>query len=52
MSRYGTMLGFVYPVIVAGGLTIEDPCHVALAHALPVRSLGAIDLLDAFNLPL
>ena len=52
MYRYGTMLGFVYPVIVAGGLTIEDPRHVALAHALLVRSLRAIDLLDAFDLPL
>jgi hypothetical protein len=52
MYRYGTMLGFVYPVIVAGGLTIEDPRHVALAHALLVRSLRAIELLDAFNLPL
>jgi hypothetical protein len=52
MYRYGTMLGLVYPVIVAGGLTIEDPRHVALAHALLVRSLRAIDLLDAFNLPL
>jgi len=52
MYRYGTMLGFVYPIIVAGGLTIEDPRHVALAHALLVRSLRAIDLLDAFDLPL
>jgi thiamine kinase-like enzyme len=52
MYRYGTMLGFVYPVIVDGGLTIEDPRHVALAHALLARSLRAIDLLDAFNLPL
>jgi phosphotransferase family enzyme len=52
MYRYGTMLGFVYPVIVAGGLTIEDPRHVALARALLVRSLRAIDLLDAFDLPL
>jgi hypothetical protein len=46
------MPGFVYPVIVAGGLTIEDPRHVVLARALLVRSLGAIDLLDAFNAPL
>ena len=52
MYRYGTMLGFVYPVIVAGGLTIEDPRHIALAHALLVRSLRAIDVLDAFDLPL
>jgi hypothetical protein len=52
MYRYGTMLGFVYPVIVAGGLTIEDPRHVALAHALLVRSLRALDLLDAFDLAL
>jgi hypothetical protein len=52
MYRYGTMLGFVYPVIAAGALTIEDPRHVALTHALLVRSLRAIDLLDAFDLPL
>ena len=52
LYRYGTMLGFVYPVIVAGGLTIEDPRHVSLAHALLVRSLRAIDVLDAFDLPL
>lgn len=52
LYRYGTMLGFVYPVIVAGGLTIEDPRHVALARALLERSLRAIDLLDAFHLPL
>lgn len=52
MYRYGTMLGFVYPVIVAGGLTIEDPRHLALARALLVRSLRAIEVLDAFHLPL
>jgi hypothetical protein len=52
MYRYGTMLGFVYPIIVAGGLTIEDPRHVALAQALLQRSLRAIELLDAFDLPL
>jgi len=50
--RYGTMLGFVYPVIAAGGLTIEDPRHVELTHALLVRSVRALELLDAFALPL
>ena len=28
MYRYGTVLGFVYPVIAAGALTIEDPRHI------------------------
>src|SRR4029077_11694666 len=51
MYRYGTMLGLVYPVIVAGGADLEAPRHVALAHALLVRSLRAIELLDAFDLP-
>jgi hypothetical protein len=50
--RYGAMLGFVYPVVAAGGLTIEDPRHVELCRALLVRSVQAIDALDAFALPL
>jgi len=52
MYRYGTMLGFVYPVVAAGALTIEDPRHVELTHALLVRSVRALDELDAFDLPL
>lgn len=51
LYRYGAMLGFVYPVIAAGGLTIEDPRHVELCRALLVRSGQAIDALDAFALP-
>jgi hypothetical protein len=50
--RYGTLLGFVYPVVAAGGLTIEDPRHLALTHALLTRSLRALEQLDAFDLPL
>lgn len=52
MYRYGTMLGFVYPVIVAGGLTVQDPRHMALVEAILIRSLRALELLDAFDLPL
>jgi hypothetical protein len=52
MYRYGTLLGFAYPVIAAGALTIEDPRHVALTHALLVRSLRALRELDAFDLSL
>jgi len=52
MYRYGTMLGFVYPVVATGGLAIEDPRHVELTHALMVRSLHALHVLDALDLPL
>ncbi|HEY8218197.1 MAG TPA: hypothetical protein VIH82_13755 [Acidimicrobiia bacterium] len=52
MYRYGTLLGFAYPVIAAGALTIEDPRHVELTHALLTRSLRALHELDAFDLPL
>ena len=52
MYRYGTMLGFVYPVIATGALTIDDPRHVELTRALFRRSLAALDALDAFTLPL
>jgi len=52
MYRYGTMLGFVYPVIATGALTIEDPRHVELTRALFRRSLAALEALDAFSLPL
>jgi hypothetical protein len=52
MYRYGTMLGFAYPVIAGGALTIEDPRHVQLVRALFVRSIRALTELDAFDLPL
>jgi len=52
MYRYGTMLGFVYPVIATGALTIDDPRHVELTRALFRRSLAALEALDAFALPL
>ncbi len=51
MYRYGTMLGFVYPVIATGALTIDDPRHVELTRALFRRSLAALDALDVFALP-
>jgi len=52
MYRYGAMLGFVYPVIAAGALTIEDPRHIELCRAMLNRSLTALEALDAFDLPL
>jgi hypothetical protein len=52
MYRYGTMLGFVYPVIATGALTIDDPRHVELTRTLFRRSLAALDALDAFSLAL
>jgi hypothetical protein len=52
MYRYGTMLGFVYPVIAAGALTIEDPRHMELTRAMFLRCLNAMEALDAFDLPL
>jgi len=52
MYRYGTMLGFVYPVIAAGALTIDDPRHIDLTRAMFGRCLNALDALDAFDLKL
>ena len=52
MYRYGTMLGFVYPVIATGAITIANDRHVELTRALFRRSLAALDALDAFALPL
>jgi hypothetical protein len=52
MYRYGATLGFAYPVVAAGALTIEDPRHLELTRALLERSVRAIESLDAFDLPL
>jgi hypothetical protein len=52
MYRYGTMLGFVYPLIAAGALTIESPRHIEVTRVMLDRSLRALEALDAFNLPL
>ena len=52
MYRYGAMLGFVYPVIAAGALTVEDPRHMELTRAMLIRSVAALEALDAFDLPL
>lgn len=52
MYRYGTILGFVYPVIATGALTIANDRHVELTRALFRRSLAALHALDAFALPL
>jgi len=52
MYRYGTMLGFVYPVVAAGALTIDDPRHLELTGAMFQRCIDALEALDAFDLPL
>jgi hypothetical protein len=52
MYRYGTAVGFVYPIIAAGALSIEDPRHIELTRAMVVRSIAALEALDAFDLPL
>jgi hypothetical protein len=52
MYRYGTMLGYVYPVIAAGALTIEDPRHIEVTRVMMNRSLRALEALDAFDLAL
>jgi hypothetical protein len=52
MYRYGASFGFVYPVVAAGALSVEDPRHIELTRAMLVRSIGAIEALDAFDLPL
>ncbi|HET9727985.1 MAG TPA: phosphotransferase, partial [Acidimicrobiia bacterium] len=52
MYRYGALLGFVYPIVAAGALTIEDPRHVELTRSMLVRSVAALHALDAFDLAL
>lgn len=52
MYRYGTAFAFVYPVVAAGALTIEDPRHVELTGAMLARSIAAIAALDAYDFPL
>ncbi len=49
--RYGALLGFVYPVVAGGSLTIADPRHIELVRALLRRCIAALDALDAFDLP-
>jgi hypothetical protein len=52
MYRYGALMGFVYPVVAGGALSIEDPRHIELTGAMLRRSVNALDALDAFELPL
>lgn len=52
MFRYGAQFGFVYPVVAAGGLTVDDPRHLELTRAMLERSVAAIEALDAFELAL
>jgi len=47
--RAGTRLGFAYPVIAAGGLTVADPRHLQLCEALLRRSVRAIEALDLLD---
>ncbi len=51
MYRYGTALGFAYPVIAAGALTIEDPRHIEVTRSMFVRCINAMDALDVYSLP-
>lgn len=48
--RYGTLLGFVYPVIAGGSLTIADPRHIELCRALLRRCVTALRAMDGFDL--
>jgi hypothetical protein len=48
--RWAALLGFVYPVIAGGSLTIEDPRHVELVRALLRRCVAALGALDCFDL--
>jgi hypothetical protein len=50
MFRYGAALGFVYPVIAAGALTVNDDRHLELCRAMLLRSVAAIDALGARDL--
>ncbi len=52
MYRQATRFGFVYPVVAGGSLTVEDPRHLELCHALTRRCISAMEALDAFDLPL
>jgi hypothetical protein len=52
MYRYGAMLGFVYPVVAAGALVVEDERHLKLTGNMLQRSIAALETLDAINLPL
>jgi len=52
MFRYATAFAFVYPVVAAGALTVNDPRHLALCRAMLVRSVAGLEALDAFDLPL
>jgi hypothetical protein len=52
MYRYGTALGFAYPVIAAGALTIEDPRHIELTGTMLDRCIRAMDALDVYSLAL
>jgi hypothetical protein len=52
MYRYGAMLGFVYPVIAAGAITLANDRSAELTRSLFRRSLAALHSLDAFALAL
>jgi hypothetical protein len=52
MYRYGAMLGFVYPIVAGGALTIDDPRHLELVRTILLRSVRALEALDAWDLPL
>jgi hypothetical protein len=51
MYRHATAFGFVYPVVAAGALEINDARHLELCATLMRRCISAITALDAFDLP-
>ena len=52
MYRYATAMTFVYPVIAAGALTVNDDRHLELCRVMVRRWKAAMDALDAYDLPL
>jgi hypothetical protein len=50
--RYGTLMGFTYPVVAGGSLTVADPRHLELCRAMLRRCTTALRALDAFDLDL
>lgn len=50
--RYGTLMGFTYPVVAGGSLTVSDPRHLELCRAMLRRCTTALRALDCFDLEL
>lgn len=50
--RYGALMGFSYPVIAGGSLTVSDPRHLELCRTMLRRCTTALHALDCFDLDL